>query len=87
MSPDNNRVTARFKNVSHAIPEALGNKRVISLEECDDCNSSYSAYEGELAKMLTVERVFAAARGKRGGACTRPPGPWVTAVVSANSVE
>lgn len=31
-----------FKNVAHAIPEAVGNKRVILKEECDDCNSYFS---------------------------------------------
>ena len=31
-----------FKSVAHAIPESLGNKRVILLNECDECNSFFS---------------------------------------------
>lgn len=38
-----------FKNKSHTIPEAIGNKSIISLEECDHCNKKF----GE-----TIERDF-----------------------------
>lgn len=64
---------AKFKSVSHVVPEGLGNKRVVSLEECDQCNSDYSNCEGELAKMLSIERVFSGARGK-GGALSMDAG-------------
>ena len=57
---------ATFKKISHAIAENLGNKRVISLEECDTCNETYSHFEMELARMLVVERVFGGSRGKSG---------------------
>lgn len=59
---------AKFESVSHAIPEGLGNKRVISLEECDVCNIAGGRCEDELAKMLDIERVFSGARGKNGPA-------------------
>ncbi len=63
---EDNGVT--FKNISHAIPENLGNKRVISLEECDTCNGLGARCEEELANMLDIERVFSGARGKSGPA-------------------
>lgn len=35
-----NEVT--FCDVAHAIPEAIGNKKIILLEECDNCNKFFS---------------------------------------------
>lgn len=58
--------SATFKSIAHAIPENLGNKRVISYEECDICNGKYSECELHIAKMFSVERIFSGARGKDG---------------------
>lgn len=59
---------ATFNTTSHAIPENLGNKRIVSSEECDTCNSLYSDCEAHIAKMLSFERIFSGARGKSGPA-------------------
>jgi len=42
----------KFRSVAHAVPEALGNKWVVSLDECDDCNALFSQYEDSLAKTV-----------------------------------
>lgn len=46
---DNER---KFRSVAHTVPEALGNKWIISLDECDDCNALFSQYEDALAKTV-----------------------------------
>lgn len=33
-----------FTNISHAIPESIGNKNIICVEECDNCNKHFSEY-------------------------------------------
>lgn len=56
-----------FKNVAHAIPEALGNKSVILHEECDDCNSKFGrTVESDFTTYLEIYRVFWATPGKNG---------------------
>lgn len=62
---------ATFKSVSHLVPENLGNKRLVSLEECDVCNCTYSNCEAHLGELLLVERIFAGSRGKSGPASTK----------------
>lgn len=41
-----------FRSVAHAVPEAFGNKWVVSLDECDACNAIFSKYEDSLAKTV-----------------------------------
>lgn len=41
-----------FKSKAHLIPECLGNKRLLSFRECDECNSLFSIYEGDLARYM-----------------------------------
>lgn len=54
-----------FKDVSHAIQEALGNKRLICLEECDECNSLFSnTVESQLYKFLEINRTLSNVSGK-----------------------
>ena len=43
---------SRFRKVAHSFPEALGNQWIISLDECDDCNAVFSAYESALTSAL-----------------------------------
>lgn len=40
-----------FKKRAHAVSELLGNKVMMSLYECDDCNERFSAFERELGNM------------------------------------
>lgn len=42
----------KFRSVAHAVPESLGNKWIVSLDECDDCNAVFSRYEDSLAKTI-----------------------------------
>ncbi|WP_313452326.1 hypothetical protein [Brevundimonas sp.] len=42
----------KFRKVAHALPESLGNKWLVSLDECDDCNALFSRYEDALAKTV-----------------------------------
>lgn len=55
----------RFKDVSHAIQEALGNKRLICYEECDKCNSLFSnTVETHLYKLFEINRTLSNVSGK-----------------------
>ncbi len=59
-----------FKTIAHAIPEAIGNKRVILLEECDECNKYFSEeIENSFDKYSKVFRILGGVKGKK-----RPPG-------------
>lgn len=55
-----------FKKVAHAIPELIGNKVLISFEECDQCNKIFSKLENELANYLALERSTSGIKGKVG---------------------
>ena len=55
-----------FNNVSHAIPESLGNKTFIALEECDTCNEEFAqGIEDSLDKYLKPYRTLAHIKGKK----------------------
>lgn len=57
---------ATFRQVAHTIPEALGNKWIISLDECDDCNALFSRYEGALANAVAPLLTLGGVQGKSG---------------------
>jgi len=58
---------ATFHKQAHAIPEALGNKSIESLYECDACNQAFgSGIENDLGNWTQPMRAFARIRGKRG---------------------
>ena len=52
----------KFKAIAHTFPEALGNKWIISEDECDSCNQRFSVLEDSLVKafgpILTVGGVL-----------------------------
>lgn len=55
-----------FKKVAHAIPELLGNKKIITQNECDRCNNiSGSTYETALGNYLSVLRALLRIPGKK----------------------
>ena len=55
-----------FRNVSHAIPESIGNKNIICLEECDRCNKHFSEYiEVHFDKYTKPYRNIEQIKGKR----------------------
>jgi hypothetical protein len=43
---------SQFHAVAHLIPEALGNRWLISRDECDGCNQKFSKYESNLVAAL-----------------------------------
>ncbi len=56
-----------FDEKSHSIPEALGNKGLVSNEECDECNHRFGkGIEKDLISYLDVYRVFYGISGKNG---------------------
>lgn len=56
-----------FKKKAHAISEFLGNKSLISMNECDICNEFFaSEYEDHLAKWFGPMRSLCQMRGKEG---------------------
>lgn len=55
-----------FDNTSHAIPESLGNKIFILLEECDVCNKEFSeGIEDSLDKYIKPYRTLSHIKGKK----------------------
>lgn len=64
-SNDNSKVT--FKGKAHAISEALGNKKVILYDECDQCNEKFSeTIEPDIVNYLAAYRTFFGVKGKGG---------------------
>ena len=56
-----------FRKTAHAIPECLGNKSLISLNECDICNEFFAnEYENHLAKWFGPMRSLCQMQGKKG---------------------
>lgn len=56
-----------FKHRSHAISEALGNKGLICLEECDNCNKRFNeSIEQDLTHMMTPYLMMHNVSGKNG---------------------
>lgn len=56
-----------FNLKAHAIPEALGNKDVVLLEECDECNREFGrAVEPHLVRMFDIPRALYGIKGKGG---------------------
>ena len=55
-----------FKNISHAVPEFLGNKTLILRNECDACNEFFSNnLEDHLDKYTKPFRTMAQIKGKK----------------------
>ena len=78
---------AKFQQVAHAFPEALGNHWLISVDECDDCNGKFSICDAALTEavgaFLTLggvarkhdrARQFGRSSGKRTARHTREAG-------------
>lgn len=56
-----------FKKVAHAVSEALGNKKIITNDECDACNENFgSGIENDLILYLDLYRNFFGVKGKNG---------------------
>ena len=56
-----------FRKKAHAIPEFLGNKSIILINECDICNEFFAReYEDHLAKWFGPMRSLCQMQGKKG---------------------
>jgi hypothetical protein len=53
-----------FDNVSHTMPEALGNKWIVSADECDSCNRLFASYDDALAKSVGPVLTLGGTAGK-----------------------
>jgi hypothetical protein len=60
------RPAVAFKKEAHAVPELAGNRTLISLYECDECNDRFSAFEDDLGKLTLLERIAGQVLGKAG---------------------
>lgn len=55
-----------FRKVAHAIPELMGNRQLISTDECDECNEHFARHiEDHLGKFTKPYRVLGQVRGKK----------------------
>lgn len=64
-----------FRKESHVVPAGLGNRHVLSLEECDECNESFGAeLDQQLVNYLAIDRVLAGVR-KRAGSSIKLKAP------------
>ena len=55
----------KFRTKSHTIAEGLGNKWLISLDECDDCNKKFQLYDDALCKSVGVILTLGGVLGKK----------------------
>lgn len=56
-----------FNNIAHTISEGLGNKNIITNDECDECNKWFGKeIEQDLIIYLSIFRVFFSIKGKKG---------------------
>src|SRR5262245_16553961 len=56
---DQGKPYVTFKKKAHAIPELVGNKTLLTLYECDQCNKRFSSFEDDFAKMTLGDRSLA----------------------------
>jgi hypothetical protein len=55
-----------FSNVSHAFPELIGNKKLVDLRECDDCNTHFATTaDDHFAKWTLPNRAVGRIKGKK----------------------
>ena len=76
-----------FSKQAHVVPAGLGNRKLFTLEECDQCNEFLSSLENDLVNSFSLERVFGLIRPRRGSPRHQHPGSrsWLTADVRARS--
>lgn len=63
-----------FSKDAHVVPAFVGNKVLFSRYECDDCNSRFSEFEDDLAKMTMGDRAVGQVPKRKGFASLKPQG-------------
>ncbi|MCZ8155786.1 MAG: hypothetical protein O9264_06685 [Leptospira sp.] len=59
--------SASFSKAAHAIPEFLGNKLLLSKNECDECNTFFgNTYEDSVSKYFHLNSSITGIKGKNG---------------------
>ena len=57
----------KFKQKAHAISESLGNKGLVCLEECDDCNTRFNqTIEQDVTRLFQFFLILKGIKGKNG---------------------
>lgn len=56
----------KFNSKAHALSEFLGNKNIIGLDECDDCNTRFSSLEEQFFNRHAILFPLYGIRGKSG---------------------
>jgi hypothetical protein len=56
----------QFRMQAHLIPEGLGNRWLLSEDECDKCNNNFSAYESSLCSSVGPILTLGGTKGKKG---------------------
>ncbi|GAA0189605.1 HNH endonuclease [Cupriavidus pauculus] len=65
-----------FRDDAHAVPESIGNRRLLSEYECDNCNRSFgSSIENDFGNWSKPLRLLAGRRGKKGIPTLKGGGP------------
>ena len=55
-----------FSKTAHAVPEFLGNRDILSMNECDTCNDYFATqYEDHLSKWSQYPRALSQIKGKK----------------------
>jgi hypothetical protein len=79
---------AAFESVAHAVPEFLGNKAILSLNECDDCNARFATeYEDHLSKWSLFARSVSQVRGKKKKPTFKNPSETLRVGAGASGLE
>lgn len=70
---------AKFKQKAHAISESLGNKGLVCLEECDDCNKRFgSTIEQDVTHLFQFFLILKGIKGKNGSPTLQGDGISIT---------
>lgn len=54
---------ATFRKEAHVVARSLGNRHLLTKEECDDCNAQLGAHESDIMAKLAAQRMFQFHRG------------------------
>jgi len=73
---------SKFQNISHLIPHQLGNNRLISDFECDECNAFFGKFENDLAYSLGMTRTIYKTKGKNKVPAFKSPNELITAKIN-----